>query len=172
MQKAKGSKIELRIKAYFMRIVTRIFMILLLSLGFAYAETVKVVYDLTTGDSRKIEKYLIHNIDAVAKYYKKEQKELKVMVVISGDAYKYFINDLMVSPYKEDQDAIEAQKKFRDRLKNLNDTHGVTFNMCSAGMKARKIDKNTLYKFVHADVMKSIYLIDAQNDGYAYMPIH
>jgi intracellular sulfur oxidation DsrE/DsrF family protein len=155
-----------------MKIVTRVFIILLLSLGFAYADTLKVVYDLTTGDSKKIEKHLIKSIDAVAKFYKKEKKELKVMVVISGDAYKYFVDDLNASPYKDDQDAIKAQSKFRQRLQHLNDTFGVTFNMCSAGMKARKIEKNTLYKYVHAEVMKSVYLINAQNDGYAYMPIH
>jgi intracellular sulfur oxidation DsrE/DsrF family protein len=155
-----------------MKIVTSVFIALLLSLGSAHADTLKVVYDLTTGDSKKIEKHLVNSINAVAEYYQKEQKELKVMVVISGDAYKYFINDLKASPYKEDQDAIEAQAKFRHRLQNLNDTFGVTFNMCSVGMKARKIDKNTLYKYVNAEVMKSVYLIGAQNDGYAYMPIH
>ena len=155
-----------------MRIVTRICIVLLLGLGFAYADAAKVVYDLTTGDSKKIEKHLLNNIDAMAEYYKKEQKELKIIVVISGNAYKYFVNDLKVSPYKGDRDAIEVQEKFRHRLQNLNDDFGVTFNMCSVGMKARKIDKNTLYKFVHSEVMKSVYLIDAQNNGYAYMPIH
>jgi intracellular sulfur oxidation DsrE/DsrF family protein len=146
--------------------------ILLISVGVIRADTLKVVYDLTTGDSKKIEKHLISSITAVAKYYEKEQKELKVMVVISGNAYKYFVNDLKASPYKDDQDAIKAQKKFRRHLQHLNDTFGVTFNMCSAGMKARKIEINTLYKYVHAEVMKSVYLINAQNDGYAYMPIH
>jgi hypothetical protein len=150
----------------------RLFIVLLLSLGSVYGDTAKVVYDLTTGDSKKIEKHLINSIDAVAKYYKKEKKELKVIVVISGNAYKYFVNDLKASPYNEDQDVIEVQEKFKHRLQNLNDTYGVTFNMCSSGMKARKIDKSTLYKYVHADVMKSVYLIDAQNEGYAYMPIH
>lgn len=155
-----------------MKIVTRVFILLLLSVGFTYADAFKVVYDLTTGDSKKIEKYLMNSIEATAKHYKKEQKELKVIVVISGDAYKYFINDLKASPYKEDKDAIEAQAKFRDRLQGLHESFGVTFNMCSVGMKARNIDKTTLYKYVHAEVMKSVYLIEAQNDGYAYMPIH
>jgi len=64
------------------------------------------------------------------------------------------------------------QAQFKPLLENLNDIYGVTFNMCSSGMKARKIAKNTLYKYVHADKMKSVYLINAQNEGYAYMPIH
>ena len=58
-----------------MNIFTKLFVALLLSVGYAYAETVKVVYDLTTGDSKKIEKHLINSIGTVAEYYKKEQKE-------------------------------------------------------------------------------------------------
>ena len=45
----------------------RLFIALLLSLGFVYTDTVKVVYDFTTGDSEKIEKHLINSIGAVAK---------------------------------------------------------------------------------------------------------
>ena len=155
-----------------MNVFKRVLMISLLALGTLHAQSQKVVYDLTTGDAQKIEKYLINSIDAMSKYYKKENKELKIIVVISGDAYKYFVNDLKASPYAADKDALCAKEKFSNRLQNLNDTQGVTFNMCSSGMKANKIEKSTLYKYVHADAMKSIYLIEAQNDGYAYMPIH
>lgn len=140
--------------------------------GVSYAQSAKVVYDLTSGDSSKIGKHLINSVKALGKYYKEEKIELKVIVVISGDAYKYFINDLEKSPYALEQDVIEVQKKFKIRLKELNDAYGVTFNMCSSGMVARNIDYNTLYQYVHADVMKSVYLIEAQNNGYAYMPIH
>jgi len=154
----------------------KIFRILLiasvLSFSSVYADSAKVVYDLTTGDTKKIEKYLINSIPAVSKHYTSMKKKLKVMVVISGDAYKYFIGDLKISPYASDEDAVNMQKKFKPLLENLHDIYGVTFNMCATGMKARKIEKNTLYKYVHADNMKNVYLIDAQNDGYAYMPIH
>ncbi len=154
----------------------KLFIILLISailnMNMLYAQTLKVAYDLTTGDSYKIEKYLINSVTAVSKYYAKEKKELKVIVVISGDAYKYFINDLAASPYASNEEAEDSQEMFKPLLAKLNDIYGVTFYMCSTGMKAQKIDKKTLYKYVHADVMKSVYLIDAQNDGYAYMPIH
>ena len=143
-----------------------------LNMGMLYADSVKVVYDLTTGNINKIEKQLLNSVTAVAKYYAAEKKMLKVIVVISGDAYKYFIDDLDFSPYASDEDAVNAQKLFKPRLAELNDVYGVTFYMCSNGMKARKIDRDMLYKYVHADVMKSVYLIDAQNNGYAYMPIH
>jgi len=141
-------------------------------LGVSYGQNAKVVYDLTSGDSAKIEKHLINSIKALGKYYKKEKITLEVIVVISGDSYKYFVNDLNNSPYASEEEAIKVQKKFKTGLKDLNDIYGVTFNMCSSGMRARKIDQNSLYQYVHADVMKSVYLIEAQNNGYAYMPIH
>jgi len=145
---------------------------LVLSAGMLYANETKVVYDLTSGDSAKIEKHLIKSIKALSKYYKNEKRELKIVVVISGNAYKYFVNDLKNSPYADDKDLAAKQKTIKEDLSSLNSKQGVIFNMCSSGMKARKIDKNILYQFVHADVMKSVYLIEAQNDGYAYMPIH
>jgi intracellular sulfur oxidation DsrE/DsrF family protein len=155
-----------------MKIFKTLIIGLLLNVGMIYADEAKVVYDLTSGDSTKIEKHLIKSINALSKYYKNEKKELKIIVVISGKAYKYFVSDLKNSPYALDKDALVMQEKFKQSLTSLNDNDAVTFNMCSTGMKARKIDKKTLYNFVHADVMKSVYLIEAQNDGYAYMPIH
>ena len=38
-----------------MKLITRLFIVLLLGVGSAYADTAKVVYDLTTGDSKKID---------------------------------------------------------------------------------------------------------------------
>jgi intracellular sulfur oxidation DsrE/DsrF family protein len=143
----------------------------LVSLTTLSAETAKVVYDLTSGDSVKINKHLINSIRGLSHYYKEEKIEFKVIVVISGNAYKYFIDDLKNSPYANEENIYEVQKKFKHRLKVLNE-NGVTFNMCESGMQARNINKESLYKYVHADVMKSVYLIGAQNDGYAYMPIH
>ena len=137
-----------------------------------YADGAKAVYDLTSGDSVKIEKEMIKSIKNVAEYYRRQNQEFKAIVVISGDAYKYFIQELGESPYASDKGAIEIQPKFRPLLKELNENDHVTFKMCSAGMKARKIKKETLYPFVHADRIKNIYLIDAQNDGYAYIPVH
>ena len=151
----------------------RIFILtLVLHTSTIYADTAKVVYDLTSDDIVKIDKHLINSIKALGKYYKEEKTELKIIVVISGNAYKYFVEDLKNSPYAQDDDALHMQEQFKHKLAYLNESLGVTFNMCSSGMKARKIKRETLYKYVHADVMKSVYLIEAQNDGYAYMPIH
>ena len=155
-----------------MRNLYVIVLVLMMGMGTLFADGAKVVYDLSSGDSKKIEKHLLKSLNAVAMHYKKEKKEFKAMVVISGDAYKYFVNDLAKSPYANQDEVSAIQPKFNKLLTMLNNEYDVTFNMCSAGMKARKITKNMLYKYVHADVTKSVYLIETQNNGYAYMPIH
>jgi intracellular sulfur oxidation DsrE/DsrF family protein len=155
-----------------MKLFRLLTIVLLLGIKTLYADTLKVVYDLSSGDSNKIEKHLLDSLGAVSRYYSAEKKKLKVRVVISGDAYKYFIDDLKASPYASDKEAVDIQAYFKIRLRDLHDVHGVTFQMCSSGMKARKIEKHTLYNYVEAEKMKSVYLIDAQNEGYAYMPIY
>lgn len=94
------------------------------------------------------------------------------MVVISGDAYKYFVEDLENSPYKDDKDLVEIQKRFRPLLLELNDEYDVIFEMCKAGMKSRDIKAESLYPFVNSDKVQPIYMIDWQNAGYAYMPMN
>ncbi|HIP19334.1 MAG TPA: hypothetical protein EYG78_08355 [Sulfurovum sp.] len=49
-------------------------LLLLLGSSTLYAESVKVVYDLTPGDSVKIKKHLIKSVNEVARYYKSQSK--------------------------------------------------------------------------------------------------
>ena len=155
-----------------MNILTRLVLVFSFCIGFASAKEAKVVFDVTSGDSHKIGKHLINGVNVLEAYYKKENIDLKVIVVISGDAYKYFIEDLKKSPYATQTEVADVQAKFKTDFQKLNDKYGVIFEMCANGMRARKINPNNLYKFVHADVMKGVYLIEAQNSGYAYLPIH
>ena len=152
--------------------IKRVTTICILLTSTIYADELKAVYDLTSGDSAKLEKHMVKSIKNVYNHYKGQNKEIMTIVVISGDAYKYFIRDLSDSPYAKDKSAIEMQPKFSSVLKELNERYHVTFKMCSAGMKARGIMQKTIYKFVQADAIKNVYLIDAQNDGYAYIPVH
>ncbi len=149
----------------------KILVLILLSTVFSLAEPAKVVYDLTSGEIMTIKKKLIRSLTAVAKHYESKKEDVDIIVVISGDAYKFFIEDLESSPYAKDKEVEDIQMTFKSRLEALHTVYGVTFNMCESGMKARKIAKNSLYKFVNAEMMKSVYLINAQNDGYAYLPI-
>jgi intracellular sulfur oxidation DsrE/DsrF family protein len=145
---------------------------LLLSSAALFAAEQKAVFDLTTGDEAAIEKHLISNIDSLARYYSANDIDFKAVVVISGKAYKYFVQEIAGSPYKGDAELIQAQKKLAPLLEKLHRDYHVEFDMCKAGMEARKIDKKVLYRYVKSDLVKSAYLIKWQNAGYAYLPVH
>ncbi len=147
-------------------------LLILLSTVFSFAESAKVVYDLTSGDVLTIKHKLLGSVRAVANHYAGKKEKIDIMVVISGDAYKFFIDDLESSPYANDEEVEDMQMHFKPRLEMLHELYGVTFNMCSSGLISKKIDRKTLYPYVNSEMMKSVYLINAQNDGYAYMPIH
>ena len=155
-----------------MRTIKSVFLGLLLSLTSLMATEQKVVFDLTSGDVATIEKHLIKNIEGLAGYYKANDIDFKAVVVISGNAYKYFVQDLKNSRFKGKLKVERAQKTLEPLLKKLHTEYGVEFDMCKAGMKARNIDKKVLYSYVKTDLNKSVYLIKWQNEGYAYLPVH
>ena len=131
----------------------------------------KVVIDLTAGDMKTIERKLLSGIAKYKAHYESNLEELEVSVVIHGDAYKYFINDLKSSPYKNDVELILKQKDIKPRLKSMSNIYEVEFLMCKSGMKKLKINENNLYKFVKLVPTSSIGLIDKQNEDFAYLPI-
>ncbi len=140
--------------------------------GASFAEERKAVFELTSGDAEKIESRLLNGIKHLDAWYKEQGDEFKAVVVISGKAYKYFIEDLKNSPYQGDKELAKIQKRFRPLIKELNDDYGVRFDMCGAGMKARGIEAKSLYPFVHTNKVQPVYMIDWQNQGYAYIPMH
>lgn len=154
-----------------MKIIISIILYFLIGLATLHADNHhKVVFDLTNGQDIIVEKALFNIIKNIKSYYK--QKDIDIAVVISGDSYKYFIKDIKNSPYSDDSDIIALQPKLEPKLQELHDKLNVEFYMCSYGMTSRDIPEESLYDFVKADKTKSIYLIELQNDGYAYMPIH
>lgn len=149
-----------------------VIMALLVSLGSLMATEQKVVFDLTSGDVATIEKHLINNIESLAGYYKANEVDFKAVVVISGNAYKYFVQDLANSPFKGEPDVARAQKRLAPLLQGLHTAYDVEFDMCKSGREARHIDPKVLYGYVKSEMNKSAYLIKWQNDGYAYIPVH
>ena len=137
-----------------------------------YATEQKAVYDLTTGEPQKLEKFLLKGLKVLAQYYKKEKIDYKMAVVISGNAYKFFVEDLNASPYSKESSMKAIQSKIAPRLRELAEVYDVNFTMCKTGMEARNIPEKSLYNYVEAKKMKNVYLIEFQNNGYAYMPIH
>jgi intracellular sulfur oxidation DsrE/DsrF family protein len=154
-----------------MKALKILFLSLLLASSFSQAGERKAMFDLTSGDAERIEQRIVGAIKILSNYYKKEGDEFKAVVVISGKSYKYFIKDLDNSPYKGDKELATAQKKLEPMLLELHEKYGVRFDMCGAGMRSRDIKAETLYSYVHTDKMKYVYIINWQNEGYAYVPI-
>ena len=114
----------------------------------------KAVFDLTTSSATKVEKRILHNIEALRHYYAKTGDTLKVAVIISGGAYKYFENNSTI-------------KKIAIDISNLSKVE-----VCSMGMKKRNIKKSDMLPFVVPAFNKTEALIRYQNQGYAYIPVY
>lgn len=139
---------------------------------FAEEGVKKVVFDLTSGKLEAIEKKVLSGIAFHKSHYENKLEKLDVAVVIHGDAYKFFIDDLANSPYKNDAALRKAHDQLGKRLSAMAKNYDVEFILCESGMKSHKIDKNTLYDFVKLTPSSTIGLIDKQNDDFAYVPIH
>jgi len=134
-------------------------------------DTVKLLLDLTTSDIGKFERTMLKGVALNKAYYQSKFKDLEVVAMIHGDAYKFFVKDLSTSPYKDDTKLLKVSKDFAVRIKSLHDTYKVKFLICEAGMKHRSIKKDNIFDFVEVIPNAMIGLIDAQNDGAAYVPV-
>ena len=132
----------------------------------------KVVFDLTLGDQKEFEQKVLIGIVKNINYYESNMQELDVAVVIHGDSYKFFIKNLSTSPYEKDHELMSVRESFETRLKSLADNYKVKFYICQAGMNHLKILKENIYDFVTPVATPTIALIDKQNEGYAYIPVH
>ena len=133
--------------------------------------TKKVVYNLTTGDSKTLKRRLIKGIIAHKTYYQSKLQELDVRVVIHGDAYKFFMKDFNHTAYAYDAKLVKEQQELGKRLSSLAKQYDVVFEVCEAGVIAKKLPKKGFYPFVSMVHNAAIGLIDAQNAGYAYLEV-
>ena len=142
-------------------------------LSFLYGDegVKKVVFDLTTGDTNVFKQKVLSGISHHKSYYEGKLEELKVAVVIHGDAYKFFIKNLVDSPYKNDMALAKESEEIGQRLLTLAKSGDVEFLMCATGMEQKKIDKTTIYSYVKIVPNATIGLIDKQSEGYVYIPI-
>ena len=152
----------------------KIILLFLISISLLLAEEkpAEVVYDLTTQDMATFERKILKAIVVNKAYYESLLKELNVVIVIHGDAYKFFIKEPSKSIYKEDNLLMKNYKELSKRIQSMVENYDVEFLMCGAGMTKRELKKNDIYSFVTIIPNSTIGLIDKQNDGYAYIPIH
>jgi intracellular sulfur oxidation DsrE/DsrF family protein len=137
----------------------------------AEAPSAKSVYDLTTKDLKVFERKILKSIVANKAYYESKLQELDVTVVIHGEAYRYFLKDLSHTKYKTDKALISDYVNLKKRIKSMSDTYDVKFLMCGVGVKKHKIEEKNILNFVKVIPNSTIGLIDAQNAGYAYIPV-
>lgn len=145
---------------------------LFLSVTVFASEVQKVIYDLTTSDIKTIESRFIKGIVANKNHYENNLQELDVKVIIHGGAYKFFVNDISKTVFKDDKEAQKITKDLQARLKSLATTYNVQFEMCQVGANSRKLTRDDIAAFVGMAPNTTIALINAQNQGYAYVPVH
>lgn len=131
----------------------------------------RVVIALTTGDLATFEKRIVKGLPALAAAYREQGRELVPVVVIHGDAYKFFLRDLSSTRYASDGAVKARQPALRKVLEELSAKHGVRFEICRSGMRARDLDPKNVYAFVHVVPNAGIALIDWQQRGYAFLPV-
>lgn len=151
-----------------MRIIMLIF---LLTTTFLSADSKKVMIALTTGDSKTFQSRFLSGLPNMINYFKENNNTVDVVVVIHGDAYKFFIDNIKDSPYKDIKELYLLQNEFKKQLELLTTQYAVKLEICSIGMKKRKIEPNLLYKFVTPIHSAMTGLVVWQNQGYAYLPI-
>ncbi|QOP44387.1 DsrE family protein [Sulfurimonas sediminis] len=144
---------------------------LLFSLVQAEDESAKVVYDLTTKNLAKFERNILKGIVFNKTLYANQLKELDVAVVIHGGAYRFFVQDLDSTIFKNDDKLQKMYKELKKRIASMADTYDVEFLMCGAAMQRNKLTKKDIVPFVTIIPNSTIGLINKQNEGYAYIPV-
>ena len=135
------------------------------------ADERKVIIDLRSDSTNRIEARLIGDLKDMRAHYEAEGHEFKAVVVISGRAYKFFVEDLDASPFRDEEGLSAINEGLVPLMQELVDDYDVDFQMCTVGMRDRGIKKEALYPFVNAEKSQPILMVDHQNNGYAYLPI-
>ncbi len=131
----------------------------------------KVVFDLTTGNLKTFEQRILSGVARYTAHYEGKLQEFDPVVVIHGDAYKFFVKNLAHSPYKDQVVLVKANKDLKKRIAFAHDNYGVEFLMCEANMRKAKLTEKDIYPFVKLVPSSTMGLIDKQNEGYAYIPV-
>lgn len=146
-------------------------LILCMSILNAQEDSAKIVYDLTTKDLANFELRILKSIVANKAYYESTLRELDVVVVIHGGAYKFFTKDPEHSKFKDDKALISTYKTLAKRIESMVKTYDVEFFICEVGVRKHGLTEKDIYDFVKFIPNSTIGLVDKQNEGYAYVPV-
>ncbi|WP_415398177.1 DsrE family protein [Sulfurimonas sp. CS5] len=149
----------------------KIVLALMLLVGLSSAEdiTPKLVIDLTAGNIKTFEARVLKAIVVNKNHYKSKNQELEVAVVVHGSAYRFFVNDLSKTKYKDDKALLAKNKEIQSKIKSLLTTYNVEFFACKTGMIKNNLVDEDILSFVKIVPTATIALIDKQIRGYAYL---
>ncbi len=131
----------------------------------------KAVFDLTTGDMKTFEQRILSGVARYTAHYQGIMQEFDAVVVIHGDAFKFFVKDLANSPYKGQTELVKVNNDLKKRIAAASDIYEVEFLMCEANMLKAGLVQEDIYPFVKIVPSSSMGLIEKQNEGYAYIPV-
>lgn len=146
--------------------------LLLLAATFAFADTKKFVIDLKTGDMESFNNQLLVGVPGTIDYLTAQGDKVEVAVVIHGEAYKFFVENLDNTQYGMDKMLVERQDTIRKRLVEIEKKYHIRMEICMNGMHRKGILSEDLYPFVTPIKSAMVGLVKWQNVGYAYIPVH
>ena len=97
---------------------------------------------------------------------------VEVAVVIHGEAYKFFVQNLDNTQYGMDKQLVDHQEAIHKRLEEIEKKYHIHMDICMSGMHKKGILSEDLYPFVTPIKSAMVGLVKWQNAGYAYIPAH
>lgn len=152
----------------------KVFIAMMIVLVTLYAQegTKKVVYDLTTDSTEKFSKNILSGIVFQKNHFESKLEDLQVMVVIHGQAYRFFLKSTENTKFASDQALVQKHADLLKRIESLHKNYGVKFMACESGLKNHNLVPDQLIPLVQLIPTSTTGLINAQNDGYAYIPTY
>ena len=152
-----------------MRILILLFLCMV---SLTFAETKKFMIDLKTGDIETFNKAFLGGVPGTIEYFTSQGDNVEVAVVIHGDAYKFFVQNLGNTQYGLDTSLSEQQEMIYQRLQEILKKYRIHFDICMSGMHKKGILSEDLYPFVTPIKSAMVGLVKWQNEGYAYIPLY
>lgn len=137
-----------------------------------YAETKKIVIDLTTGDMENFKSRFLSGVPASIEYFQSNGDRVETAVVVHGKAYKFFVEKLENTQFGVDENLTQQQAMIHQRLEEIVKKYGVRIDVCQVGMNRHGILREDLYPFATPVKSAMVGLIKWQNAGYAYIPVN
>ena len=138
----------------------------------SFAETKKFMIDLQTGDMDSFKTRFIGGVSSTADYFIAQGDTVSIAVVIHGEAYKFFVENLERTQYGMDQLLVANQEALYQKLIEFQKKYNVTLEICQVGMNKKGILGEDLYPFVTPIKSAMVGLVKWQNKGFAYIPVH